>query len=403
MKDKFKQLENFIKANNQKYEREIENLTEDNSTLKKDLDEIRKTRKKLQDSKNSLSQQVKSLLNNFSILQEEHSSLMTEVKMLKVQMEGGVSEVSSSDSEDENGVETNEDLTMASGSISSAKQKPATTSLNSESDHSRRGQREMETTTPKSSQLHQARDINHKPGSRPRTRQHDSQPNQNRVDNKNGNLLFLCDSNGKYLRLNKLCPKHNVIYQWCPTMEDARSIIDEIDTHQNTPETILIHTGTNDLENNTDPKAMAQEIYRMLALTSSKFPNSRILYSTLLPRDDHLNTKVIDINRLIDQNTQSIKNVTLIHHANVLSTRESFLHDKKHLNRLGVSLFARGLTRAIYKGVNIRPSPTRMQRQAKGYNPKFNNLPHTSRNYSYGRPSNQSYIHNLICKQGCHF
>ena len=168
MKDKFKQLENFIKANNQKYEREIENLTEDNSTLKKDLDEIRKTCKKLQDSKNSLSQQVKSLLNNFSILQEEHSSLMTEVKMLKVQMEDGESEVSSSDSEDENGVETNEDLTMASGSISSAKQKPATTSLNSESDHSRRGQRETETTTPKSSQLHQAHDINHKPGSRPR-------------------------------------------------------------------------------------------------------------------------------------------------------------------------------------------------------------------------------------------
>ena len=258
----------------------------------------------------------------------------------------------------ENGVETNEDLTMTSGSISSAKQKPATTSLNSESDHSRRGQRETETTTPKSSQLHQAHDINHKPGSRLRTRQHDSQTNQNRVDNKNGNLLFLCDSNGKYLRLSKSCPKHNVIYQRCPTMEDARSIIDEIDTHQNTPETILIHTGTNDLENNTDPKAMAQEIYRMLALTSSKFPNSRILYSTLLPRDDHLNTKVIDINRLIDQNTQSIKNVTLIHHSNVPSTRESFLHDKKHLNRLGVSLFARGLTRAIYKGVNIRPSPT---------------------------------------------
>ena len=86
------------------------------------------------------------------------------------------------------------------------------------------------------------------------------------------------------------------------------------------------------------------------------------------------------------------------HHANVLSTRESFLHDKKHLNRLGVSLFARGLTRAIYKGVNIRPSPTRIQRQAKGYNPKFNNQPHTSRDYSYGRPSNQSYIHNYANK-----
>ena len=41
----------------------------------------------------------------------------------------------------------------------------------------------------------------------------------------------------------------------------------------------------------------------------------------------------------------------ILHHTNILSATEPLLHDKKHLNRIGVSIFARGLTRAVYKGV----------------------------------------------------
>ena len=111
----------------------------------------------------------------------------------------------------------------------------------------------------------------------------------------------------------------------------------------------MLHTGTNDLEHIQDPKQMAQEIYRLVSLASSKFPNSRILYSLLLPRDDVLNAKVIEVNRLIEENTKSIKNLNLIYHTNVLSANQPILHDKKHLNRLGVTLFARQITRALYK------------------------------------------------------
>ena len=85
---------------------------------------------------------------------------------------------------------------------------------------------------------------------------------------------------------------------------------------------------------------MAQEIYRLVSLASSKFPNSRILYSLLLPRDDVLNAKVIEVNGLIEENTKSIKNLNLIHHTNALSANQPILRDKKHLNRLGVTLFA---------------------------------------------------------------
>ena len=142
------------------------------------------------------------------------------------------------------------------------------------------------------------------------------------------------------MRLKQLCPHHNVIYERCPTVEHAKSILHDIDPNKNSPEVIMLHTGTNDLEHIQDQKQMAQEIYRLVSLASSKFPNSRILYSLLLPRDDVLNAKVIEVNRLIEENTKSIKNLNLIYHTNVLSANQPILHDKKHLNRLGVTLFA---------------------------------------------------------------
>ena len=72
-------------------------------------------------------------------------------------------------------------------------------------------------------------------------------------------LLFVCDSKGKYLRLKQLCSHHNVIYERCPTVEHAKSILQDIDPNENSPEVILLHTGTNDLEHIQDPKQMAQE------------------------------------------------------------------------------------------------------------------------------------------------
>ena len=115
---------------------------------------------------------------------------------------------------------------------------------------------------------------------------HNQEHNGSNNESDQPSLLFLCDSNGKYLRLKQLCPHHNVIYERCPTVEHAKSILHDIDQNENSPEVIMLHTGTNDLEHIQDQKQMAQEIYRLVSLASSKFPNSRILYSLLLPRDD---------------------------------------------------------------------------------------------------------------------
>ena len=46
-----------------------------------------------------------------------------------------------------------------------------------------------------------------------------------------------------------------------------------------------------------------------------------------------------------------MSNVHIIVHSNVSNATRTILHDRKHLDRSGASLFPRNLTRAVYKGV----------------------------------------------------
>ena len=112
-----------------------------------------------------------------------------------------------------------------------------------------------------------------------------------------------------------------------------------------------MHCGTNDLEHISDPKVIAQEIYRIISLSAKKFPSATVLFSTLLPRSDHFNDTIKSVNRLVSQNCASMSNVHITVHSNVNNATRTILHDRKHLNRSGASLFARNLTRAVYKGV----------------------------------------------------
>ena len=82
--------------------------------------------------------------------------------------------------------------------------------------------------------------------------------NNKKVKDSKPSLLFLCDSNGKYLRLNKLCPKHSVTYARTPLIKTAADLINETDPNHS-PSTILFHTGTNDLET-SDAQAVVHEI-----------------------------------------------------------------------------------------------------------------------------------------------
>ena len=113
-----------------------------------------------------------------------------------------------------------------------------------------------------------------------------------------------------------------------------------------------------------------------------------------MPRNDSLNDTVNIVNELIRENYKSIKNLTIIEHDNILSAEKPVLHDTKHLNKVGVSLFARNLTKTIYKDTNFarnqrriynssRDSQYRQQRPPAGYYQSPNQFQQNAKHVSF--------------------
>lgn len=154
--------------------------------------------------------------------------------------------------------------------------------------------------------------------------------------------IILCDSNGRHLDINLLCPGTSTEYVKCPTLPSASQFLSE---HNFTsPETFIIHIGTNDIE-----KASPEEVYNQtLAVVNqinTRYPKCRILLSHLLPRTDHLIQKVKTLNSKLDDIQHT--NLTNVTHHNLFRSHQ-ILYDKKHLNHKGVKLFAKNLKGAFF-------------------------------------------------------
>lgn len=181
--------------------------------------------------------------------------------------------------------------------------------------------------------------------SRPHERKPQTTPNmQNRQRTEKTNIVILCDSNGKYLNLKKLCPGRTTSYSRCHTIKQGIEIIES--SHFDSPQIILLHTGTNDLERTISANQLTSEITDLIKTTAEKYPSSKILYSSLLPRRDVTNDEISKINTSIEKRCSRLPNVHLIDHANLM--QQVVLHDLKHLNQHGVKLFAKNLKNAIH-------------------------------------------------------
>lgn len=180
-------------------------------------------------------------------------------------------------------------------------------------------------------------------------------PNKHRSD-----TIILCDSNGRSLDLNLLCPGASYRYIRCPTLSKAKEILEHSEFHQ--PKTFIIHTGTNDLEKSSN-STLSSLTSDLLNIITVKFPGSRVLVSSLLPRDDNLHARVLEVNNQLKQKCLSMANVHLIEHTNLFQA-SAILYDKKHLNEKGVRLFAKNLKRAFFYNTPRRTSKTSMKVEA---------------------------------------
>ena len=161
--------------------------------------------------------------------------------------------------------------------------------------------------------------------------------------------IIICDSNGRYLQPKLLCPDTKNSYIRCPTLSKAKTIIQN--TTFTSPRTFIIHCGTNDLESTKSNEQVVNQTMEVITEVKKKFPETRILISSLLPRNDILDERSNIINKELEKIISSKPKVTFVKHDHI--TKSNHLKDKKHLNIRGVKLFARDL-KAAYFNTPIR-------------------------------------------------
>ena len=165
--------------------------------------------------------------------------------------------------------------------------------------------------------------------------------------------IFLCDSNGKFLDTKQMSSsKLEVKYIRAPLIEHARSYVQN--KIRTPPQMILLHTGTNDLEITNSAEELVSNILMLITEASTKFPSSKILFSTLLPRNDIPTPLITSINDQLISSCSRLPSVQLIKHDNLFANQPNILHDHKHILKRHIGLFAKNLKDAIHGRVQRR-------------------------------------------------
>ena len=148
-----------------------------------------------------------------------------------------------------------------------------------------------------------------------------------------------------------------------PTIVQARTTLTEL---HDTPQLLLIHTGTNDLTITTPIGEITSNLLTLITEAATKFPTSKIIYSTLLPRGDIPMPTITKINEQLIAKCSSFPNVHLVSHDNLLAGGSDVLHEPKHIKRQYIGLFAANLIAAIRgRASNSRYSQIRSTRHQR--------------------------------------
>ena len=180
--------------------------------------------------------------------------------------------------------------------------------------------------------------------------------------------IIMCDSNGRYLKPSLLCPNSTTHYIRCPTLEDATKILNEKEFPN--ANCFIIHCGTNDLEKETDTTVQTHT-QNTITMIQNKYPKTRIILSSLLPRADNLNTKATTLNNNIKKAMSDKPNISLVPHNNI---GPQDLKDSKHLTQKSVKLFAKNLKSAYF---NTSPKKEHQRRRTSPFSHQRKSHPWT--------------------------
>ena len=124
---------------------------------------------------------------------------------------------------------------------------------------------------------------------------------------------------------NKVVVKH---FSGAKT-KDMESYI--IPTLEQNPETIIIHSGTNNLKSDSSPEKIARVIIKLA--TSCKTQTNKVILSSIVPRYDNPNEKATRVNKCLKKECEA-RNICFIDHRNI-SPKYNCNRSGLHLNYSG--------------------------------------------------------------------
>ena len=84
---------------------------------------------------------------------------------------------------------------------------------------------------------------------------------------------------------------------------------------------------------------------------TKKYPECKIILSSILPRMDNRHNRINEINKKIKEECSKKPNVYFVAHNDIFPSYHH-LYDKKHLNEIGVRVFAKNLKTAYFYAKN---------------------------------------------------
>jgi len=167
--------------------------------------------------------------------------------------------------------------------------------------------------------------------------------------------IVIIDSNGKYLDTNLLGQNTSLITAY--TLQQVKETTEK-QLPNTSPESIILHCGTNDLEKfSTD--TVINTTKQIITSLKTKYPSTKIIYSSLLPRNDHFNHNAILINKEMEH-FSTTNNVKYIDNSHISQPFQ--FYDYKHLNRCGIKFLGKNIKSALF-GTATKQLKARRQNQ----------------------------------------
>ena len=118
-----------------------------------------------------------------------------------------------------------------------------------------------------------------------------------------------------------------------------------IPTVEKHPDVLIIHTGTNDLKEEKDPKEVARKVIDLAKKAQTYDPGMKVNVSLLTPRKDGFSKQVIEVNRHL-KDLCNENQIAFIDHSNV--TTNHLNRSKLHLRENGSKLISKNFESFIY-------------------------------------------------------